>query len=62
MYSGYEIAFDGGGSWIFGNDISRNAVILGVDNSSSPHADNHKNRFLELGERPTIILMAALVR
>ena len=45
MYNGYEIAFDGGGSWILGNDISRNDVIFGLDNSSSPHADNHKIGF-----------------
>ena len=48
MYSGYGIAFDGKGSWSFGNDYASNVVIFGVDNSSSSHADNHKNKFLVL--------------
>ena len=40
--SGYRIAFDGLGSWSFGNDFARNVVIFGVDNSSSSHADNYR--------------------
>ena len=44
MYSGYEMEFDGAGSWSF---VNRNAVILDVDNSSSIHTDNHKINFLE---------------
>ena len=36
-----------------GNDFARNAVIFGVNNSSSSHTDNRKNNFLELGEGPT---------
>ena len=40
-YSGYGIAFDGKGSWSFGNDFAR-IVIFGVDNTSSSHSDNHK--------------------
>ena len=31
MYSGYGIAFDGAGSWDFGNDDARNVVIFGVN-------------------------------
>ena len=50
MYSGYGIAFDGAGSWSFGNDDVRNAVFFGIDNSLSSHTDNHKNNFLETGE------------
>ena len=38
------------GSWSFGNGTSRKVKIFCVDNSSSSHADNHKNNFLELGE------------
>ena len=34
-YNGQGIAFDGKGSWSFGNDFARNVVIFGVDNSSS---------------------------
>ena len=49
MYSGYGIAFGGSGSWNFGNDFAENAVIFGVDNSSSPHAYKCKNNFLVLG-------------
>ena len=44
-----RIAFNGAGSWSFGNDFTRN----GVDNSSSSHDDNCKNNFLTLGEEPT---------
>ena len=53
VYSGYEITFNGAGSWKFGNDFARNVVIFAVDNSSSSHTDNHKNNFLVLGEGPT---------
>ena len=35
---------------VFDNDLARNVIILGVDNSSSCHADNCKNKFLVLGE------------
>ena len=52
-YNGRGIAFDGEGSWSFGNDVFRNVVIFGVDNSSSSHTDNRKNHFLVLGEGPT---------
>ena len=61
VYSGYGIAFDGAGSWNFGNDFSKNDIIFSVDNSSSSHADNHKNNFLVLGEDQLMILMEALV-
>ena len=49
-YNRQGIASDGEGSWSFGNDFARNALIFGVDNSSSSHADNRKNNFLVLGE------------
>ena len=45
VYSGYGIAFGGKGTWNFGNDYAKNVTIFGVDNSSSSHADNHKNNF-----------------
>ena len=54
MYSGYEITFYGAGSWSFDNEIARNVINLGADNSSSFHADNHKHNFLVLGECSTI--------
>ena len=41
-YNGWGIAFDGEGSWSFGNDFAGNVVIFGVDNSSSSHTDNQK--------------------
>ena len=50
MYSGYGIAFDGKGEWSFGNDYF---VILGVDISSSSHADILNNSSLVLGEGDT---------
>ena len=53
MYSGYGITLHGAGSWNFDNSFARNVVIVGVNNSSSPHADNHKNNFSVLGEGPT---------
>ena len=40
VYSGYGIAFDGKGEWGFGNDLARNVIIFGVDNSVSSHANN----------------------
>ena len=53
VYSGYGITFDNAGSWNFGNDFARNVIIFGVDNSSSSHFDNRKNKFLILGEGRT---------
>ena len=53
MYSSNGITFDIAGSWSFYNDIARNIISFGVDNSSSSHADNRKNNFLVLGESPT---------
>ena len=53
VYNGYGIIFDSGaGSRSFCNDLPRNVVILGVDNSSSSHADIYKNIFLVLSEGP----------
>ena len=45
MYSGYGVAFDDAGSWSFSNDIARNVLTFGVDNSSTFHTDNLKNIF-----------------
>ena len=50
MYSGCGITFDSAGSWSFNNGITKNIIIFGVNNSSSSHADNHKNYFLVLGK------------
>ena len=54
VYSGYGITFDSAGSWSFDNDSARNVIIFGVDNNSSSHAENRKNKFLVLGEGPTL--------
>ena len=53
-YSGYGIGFDGKGAFShpsggFGN----NAIIFGVDMSSSVHVDNNKKDILILGKDPT---------
>ena len=45
LYWGYGITFDSAGSWSFNSNTARNVIIFGVDNSSSSHADNHKNNF-----------------
>ena len=52
MYSVYRITFYDEGSQGFDDDTSRNVITFGVENSSSSHADNHKNIFLLLGEGP----------
>ena len=52
-YSGYGIAFDGAGSWNFGNNLTRNVVIFGVDKSSSSYTDKCKNNLLVLGGGPS---------
>ena len=51
-YNGWRIAFDGEGSWSFGNELARNILIFGVENSSSSHTDNWKHNLLVLGEGP----------
>ena len=51
VYSGYKIKF--ASSWTFDNVFARNVIIFVVDNSSSSHPENRKNKFLILGEGPT---------
>ena len=53
MYSCYGITFDSTCLWTFDNDTARNVIILGVDNSSSFHAEKLENKFLALGEGAT---------
>ena len=53
VYSGYEITFDSEGSWSFDNDLTRNVIIFGIDNSLPSHFDNLEHNFLILGEVPT---------
>ena len=36
---------DSAGSWSFDNDLARNVIILGVDNTLSSHTDNDNNFF-----------------
>ena len=52
VYSGYWITFNSADSWSFDNNIAWNVIIFAVDNSSLCHADNRKNNFLMLAERP----------
>ena len=61
VYIGYKITFDRAGSRSVNNDIVINAITFGIDNSSSSHADNHKNNFLVPGDGPTLELMEILV-
>ena len=49
-YSGYCIGFQRKGEFSFGNGFVRNCIILGVDMSSSVHANNRKNKILVLGK------------
>ena len=50
-YSGYDIGFDRHGEFSFGSrGFSTNAIIFGVDLSSSVHANNQKNNILVLGK------------
>ena len=49
-YSGYGIGFDRKGEFSFGNGCGRNCIILGVDMSSSSHANNKKYNILALGK------------
>ena len=49
-YSGYEIGFDRRSSFSFGNGIGKNAIIFGVDMSSSTKIDNRKIYILILGK------------
>ena len=39
------------GEWSFGNDYATNNIIFGVDNSSSSHGDNLKNKFFSVRGR-----------
>ena len=48
VWNGCEIALDAVSSLSFGNDFSRNVIILCVINSSSSHDYNCKNNYLVL--------------
>ena len=50
VHTDYAIAFDGAGSWSFGNGYARNIVIFGVDYSLSSYTHNRPNNFLALGD------------
>ena len=53
-YSGYNIWFDGKGTFSFQNSsFGTNAIIFGVYMSSSVHVDYKKKYILIPGERPT---------
>ena len=53
VYIGYGITFDSVGSQSFHNDVARDIVSFGVDNSSSFNSGNCKNNFLILDQDPT---------
>ena len=40
VYRGYRITFDSEGSRSFDNDLARNVITFGDDNSSLSHSDN----------------------
>ena len=46
----YGKAFDWKGEWTDSNDVAKNVIVFGVDNSSSSHTDNLQNDFLILSE------------
>ena len=48
MYSSYEIAFDGKGSWSFNYEFARDVVVFRVDNSSPSHTDNLRASYIDL--------------
>ena len=53
-YSGYGIGFDRHGNFSFsGTGLGRNAIIFGVDMSSSTKIDNRRKDILILGKGPT---------
>ena len=52
-YSGYGIGFDRETSFSIGNEIGKNAIIFGVDMSSSAKIDNRKKDILILGKGTT---------
>ena len=47
-YFGYVIGFDRKGEFSVGNGLGRNAIIFGIDLSSSIHVDNKKEKILQL--------------
>ena len=52
-YSGYGIGFDRSSFYSFGDGFGRTVIILGVDMSSSVHADNKGKDISILGKGPT---------
>ena len=53
IYFGFGIGFDRQASFSIGNETSKNAIIFGVDMSSSTKIDNRKKYILILGKGPT---------
>ena len=56
VYGGYGIAFDGKSLWRFSDEFAWNVIISGIDNGSSSHTDNPKNKFLILGGGDTFCI------
>ena len=59
-YFGYGIGFDRNTSFSFGCEIGKNAIVCGVDMSSSSKIDNRKKDILILGDGPTQALESTL--
>ena len=53
IYFGFGIGFDRQPSFSIGNETGKNAIIFGVDMSSSTKIDNRKKYILILGKGPT---------
>ena len=50
IYSGNGIAFDGAGSWSFGDDFAKDVIVFDGDSSPSSYTNNSKSVFLVLGK------------
>ena len=61
VYSGYGIAFDGGGSWSFNDEFARNVKIFEADNSSSFHTKIFHMIFRVLGKRDSFGINGSFV-
>ena len=61
VYSGYGIELYGKSTLGFGHNYGKNIIVLGVDNSSSSHTDNCKNRFLVSDEGDTFDINGSFV-
>ena len=52
-HSGYGIGFDTCSDLSINAEFGKNVIFLGIDNNSSVHVDNRKNRYLNSSWRFT---------